>query len=150
MKKVTLTLAQGQEYSHTIALNLADANLKVGQLLGHLVFKFFRSTMVMRQCGNKGFSFNNSFSFSIAVDGQVIANTITLDETLQAKVRMSNTADGQKRFTTLMVGMLYVALENRIDGELDFFHDVLETSYIPTDLQSDIRFFLDMKVGDIL
>ena len=148
MKKVTLTLAQGQEYSHTIAVNLADANLKVGQLLGHLVFKFFRSTMVMRQCGNKGFSFNNSFSFSIAVDGQVIANTITLDETLQAKVRMSNTIDGQKRFARLMMGMLYTAFGD--DFQTSTFDDYENTTYVSEDHAKCIRLFADTQLTDII
>ena len=92
--KTTLTLTQGNAYTHTIAVEVNESvTLTFGQLLGHLTHKFFRSTMAMRHSNNKGFSFNNPFDFIIECNGHKVS-TLELDETLRAKVRMSNTKDG--------------------------------------------------------
>ena len=149
MKNVKLTLSQGQEYTHTISVNINEkASITFGQLLGQLNFKFFRSVAAMRFAGNKGFSFNNPFHFAIETNGVKLCDTITLDEQYQAKVRMSNTKHGQKRFALLMVGMLYTAMGE--DVQTTTFGDVLDTTYTMSDEATAIRTFLDTPISEIL
>lgn len=146
--KTTLTLTQGNEYSHTIAVNVNEnVSLSFGQLLGHLTHKFFRSVMAMRHSGNQGFSFNNPFDFTIESNGFKVS-TLELDQSLRAKVRMSNTADGQKRFTRLMCGMLFSAFGD--DYSIVCFDDVMDVEYTMDTLDAEIRLFLDTQVKDIL
>jgi len=144
-----MTLSQGSEYSHTISVNFNDKiKCTFGLLLGQLTFKFFRSVAAMRFAGNKGFSFNNPFHFAIETNGVTLCDTITLSEEQKAKVRMSNTKDGQKRFARLMCGMLYSAMG---DGVIDTtFNDVLDTTYTLEDEAIAIRKFLDTEVVDII
>jgi hypothetical protein len=145
--KTTLTLTQGNAYTHTIAVDVNESvTLTFGQLLGHLTHKFFRSTMAMRHSGNKGFSFNNTFDFTIECNGHKVS-TLELDETLRAKVRMSNTKDGQKRFTRLMCGMLFSAFGD--DYANVSFDDVSDIEYTMDTFQSEVRLFLDTQVSDI-
>lgn len=149
MKNVKLTLSQGLEYTHTISVNINEnASITFGQLLGQLNFKFFRSVAAMRFAGNKGFSFNNPFHFAIETNGMKLCDTITLDEEYKAKVRMSNTKHGQKRFALLMVGMLYTAMGE--DVQSTTFGDVLDTTYTMSDEATAIRTFLDTPISEIL
>lgn len=149
MQNVKLTLSQGQEYTHTINVNVnGKTNLTFGQLLGQLNFKFFRSVAAMRYAGNKGFSFNNPFHFAIETNGVKLCDTITLPQEQKAKVRMSNTQEGQKRFARLMVGMLYSALGE--DVQSTTFGDVLDTTYTMSDEATAIRTFLDTPISEIL
>jgi len=146
--KTTLTLNQGTHYTHTISVTLNEnVSLTFGQLLGHLTHKFFRSTMAMRHSGNKGFSFNNPFDFTIECNGMRVS-TLQLDEMLRAKVRMSNTKDGQKRFTRLMCGMLFSAFDDNEFKEV-CFSDVMDVEYTSESLEIEIRNFLDTDVKDI-
>ena len=153
--KISLTLNQTDRltnqviYSHTINVNVnTSVAVTFGQLVGQLNFKFFKSTMAMRHSGNKGFSFNNPFHFRIEANGHTICDTLELSEDLQAKVRMSNTIDGQKRFARLMMGMLYSAFGE--DFEFTNFGDYEETTYISTDHAQCIRKFADMQVTEII
>jgi hypothetical protein len=155
MKNITLTLNQVSKvdstivYSHTIRVHLNESvKLTFGQLVGQLNYKFFKSTMAMRHSGNKGFSFNNPFHFEIAVDGVTFCDTLTLDQELQAKVRMANTIDGQKRFARLMMGMLY----SLISEDLDFgtYADWDNTTYVMSDHNECIRAFADTQVVDLI
>ncbi len=155
MRNITLTLNQVSKvdstivYSHTIRVHLNESvTMSFGQLVGQLNYKFFKSTMAMRHSGNKGFSFNNPFHFAIAVDGVTLCDTLTLDQELQAKVRMANTIDGQKRFARLMMGMLY----SLISEDLDFgtFADWDNTTYVMHDHETCIRQFADTQVVDLI
>lgn len=149
MKAIKLTLTQGQEYTHTINVNVNnESKVTMGQLLGQLNFKFFRGVMAMRYSGNKGFSFNNPFHFAIECNNVQLCDTITLDVLQQAKVRMSSTIEGQKRFAKLMVGMLYSAIGE--DFQSTNFGDVLETTYTMSDEAQSIRTFLDTPLSEIL
>jgi hypothetical protein len=156
MKNITLTLTQVNridanvtEYQHTINVKLnTEVSVTFGQLIGQLNFKFFKSVMAMRHSGNKGFSFNNLFHFQIDADGHTLCNTLTLDETLKAKVRMANTIDGQKRFARLMAGMLYSAFGD--DFHYSAFGDYEDTTYIGSDHAQSIRMFMDTEVCDII
>ena len=145
--KTTLTLNQGTSYSHTISVNVNEnVTLTFGQLLGHLTHKFFRSTMAMRHSGNKGFSFNNPFDFTIETNGLRVS-TLELNESLRAKVRMSNTSDGQKRFTRLMCGMLFSAFGD--DYANVSFEDISDIEYTMDIFEKEVRQFLDMPISDI-
>jgi hypothetical protein len=151
--KISLTLNQTNNntivYSHTIQVNLnTSVAVSFGQLVGQLNFKFFKSVMAMRHSGNKGFSFNNPFHFRIEANGHTICDTLELSEDLQAKVRMSNTIDGQKRFARLMMGMMYSAFGE--DFEFTNFGDYEDTTYISSDHAQCIRKFADMQVTEII
>lgn len=156
MKHVTLTLTQvnakqlaNVEYQHTITMKFnPNMTLTFGQLVGQLNFKFFKSVMAMRHSGNKGFSFNNPFHFEIKADGHTLCNTIELSEDLKAKVRMSNTIEGQKRFARLMGGMLYSAFGD--DFHYSNFGDYEDTTYVNSDHCKAIRQFMDTQVVDII
>jgi hypothetical protein len=164
MKKVTLTLSQNintilsderqvianeQIYSHKIVVNFnPNATMTFGQLVGQLNFKFFKSVMAMRHSGNKGFSFNNPFHFRIESEGHILCDTLTLDEDQKAKVRMSNTIDGQKRFARLMMGMLYTAFGE--DFQTSNFDDYENTTYVSEDHAKCIRLFADTQLTDII
>jgi hypothetical protein len=153
--KIALTLNQTDRltnqviYSHTINVSVNESiQVTFGQLVGQLNFKFFKSTMAMRHSGNKGFSFNNPFHFRIDANGHTICDTLELEEQYQAKVRMANTIDGQKRFARLMMGMLYSAFGE--DFEFTNFGDYEETTYVSTDHAQSIRKFADLQVVDII
>ena len=146
---IILTLTQGEEYTHTINVNVnGKTQITFGQLLGQLNFKFFRSVAAMRYAGNKGFSFNNPFHFAIESNGVKLCDTITLPQEQKAKVRMSNTQEGQKRFARLMVGMLYSAMGE--DVQTTKFGDVLETTYTMGDEAAAIRTFLDTPISELI
>ena len=156
MKHVTLTLTQvnakqlaNVEYQHTISVKFnPQMSLTFGQLVGQLNFKFFKSVMAMRHSGNKGFSFNNPFHFTIESDGHTLCDTLQLEETLKAKVRMANTIEGQKRFARLMGGMLYSAFGD--DFHYSNFDDYENTTYVNDDHAKAIRQFMDTQVVDII
>lgn len=147
--QITFTLNQGNVYSHTIALNVTESNhLKVGQVLGNVVFKFFRSTMAIRKCGNKGFSFNNPFDFTLHIDGVTLCDTIKCEETIVSKCRMSNKADGQRRFTKLLASMLFSSLDDTYKSV--HFEDVLNTIYTTDNLDVEVREFLDSPIENFV
>jgi hypothetical protein len=145
--KATFTLTQGNEFSHQIVCTLNEnVSLTFGQMLGHFTFKFFRSVMAMRYSGNKGFSFNNCFDFIIECNGQKVS-TLELGEKLRAKVRMSNTKEGQQRFTKLMCGMLFNALSDDMKDVV--FNDINDVYYLMDTFEKEVRLFLDTEVSDI-
>lgn len=158
--QITFTLSQGNVYSHTIALNVNESTtLKVGQVLGNVVFKFFRSTMAIRKCGNKGFSFNNPFDFTLHIDGNTLCDTakrrtddseetIQCEETIVSKCRMSNKADGQRRFTKLLASMLFSSLDDTYKSV--HFEDVLNTIYTTDNLDAEVREFLDSPIDNFV
>jgi hypothetical protein len=143
--QVTFTLSQGQVYSHTIALTIYnDTNQTFGMILGGIVHKFFRSTMAIRKCGNKGFSFNHAFDFTLNVNGKTLCDTIDCEEILVSKCRMSNKLDGQKRFTRLLANMLYTSLADD-EFKNQFYGDVMDVFYNGDSLDAEVRQFLDTK-----
>lgn len=160
--QITFTLKQGNVYSHTIALNVNESTtLKVGQVLGNVVFKFFRSTMAIRKCGNKGFSFNNPFDFTLHIDGVTLCDTakrkidedkdgesIKYEETIVSKCRMSNKADGQRRFTKLLASMLFSSLDDTYKSV--HFEDVMNTIYTSDNLDVEVREFLDSPIENFV
>jgi hypothetical protein len=145
--KTTFTLTQGNQFSHQIVCTLNEnVSLTFGQMLGHFTHKFFRSVMAMRHSGNKGFSFNSPFDFTIECNGHRVS-TLELEETLRAKVRMSNTKEGQKRFTKLMCAMLFSAFGDNY--AIVSFDDISDVEYTMDVFESEVRLFLDTQVLEI-
>ena len=155
--KTTFTLTQGNEFSHTIAVELNPSfTCTFGQLVGQIVFKFFRSAILIRKCGNKGFSFNKSFDFILEVEGNRLCDTIAnpmnkdmdVTEEIKSKARMSNTKDGQQRFVKLLCAMLYASLDDTYKASN--FGDIYDVCYTSENSESEIREFLDTQVVDFL
>jgi hypothetical protein len=155
--QVTFTLTQGTHYTQTIAVNLNPSiTCSFGQLVGSIAFKFFRSTILIRKCGNKGFKFNDAFDFILDVDGLRLCDTIEsrkaeeieTSEKIQSKARMSNTKEGQARFIKLLCAMLYSSLDETYKASPN--KDVYDISYTAENSDAEIRTFLDTQVVDFL
>ena len=157
--KTTFTLTQGNEFSHTIAVELNPSfTCTFGQLVGQIVFKFFRSAILIRKCGNKGFSFNKSFDFVLEIEGNRLCDTIAnpmhkdmeVTEEIKSKARMSNTKEGQQRFVKLLCAMLYASLDDTYKLSMANFNHAYDVHYTAENSESEIRQFLDLQVVELI
>lgn len=155
--KTTFTLSQGT-YVHTISVNVnANADHSVGQLVGMLAHRFYTAIGTMRMMGNgSGINLRNPFDIAIESEGITLLNTLTLDESIKARITCGLTARGQKRFAKLLALSLWANGTENGEGYAEItdsvVHDLLdEDNCVELEhIAMQVRALLDMPYTDVV
>jgi hypothetical protein len=155
--KTTFTLSQGT-YVHTISVNVnANADHSVGQLVGMLAHRFYTAIGTMRMMGNgSGINLRNPFDIAIESEGITLLNTLTLDESIKARITCGLTARGQKRFAKLLALSLWANGTENGEGYAEItdsvVHDLLdEQNCVELEhIALQVRALLDMPYTDVV
>ncbi|NBX22422.1 MAG: hypothetical protein EBR58_14085 [Betaproteobacteria bacterium] len=155
--KTTFTLSQGT-YVHTISVNVnANADHSVGQLVGMLAHRFYTAIGTMRMMGNgSGINLRNPFDIAIESEGITLLNTLTLDESIKARITCGLTARGQKRFAKLLALSLWANGTENGEGYAEItdsvVHDLLdEQNCVELEhIAMQVRALLDMPYTDVV
>ena len=155
--KTTFILSQGT-YVHTISVNVnANADHSVGQLVGLLAHRFYTAIGTMRMMGNgSGINLRNPFDITIESEGITLLNTLTLDESIKARITCGLTKRGQKRFANLLALSLWANGTENGEGYAQItdsvVHDLLdEQNCVELEhIALQVRALLDLPYTDVV
>jgi len=155
--KTTFILSQGT-YVHSISVNVnANADHSVGQLVGLLAHRFYTAIGTMRMMGNgSGINLRNPFDITIESEGITLLNTLTLDESIKARITCGLTKRGQKRFANLLALSLWANGTENGEGYAQItdsvVHDLLdEQNCVELEhIALQVRTLLDLPYTDVV